>query len=266
MYKLGFIGTGNMGSAIIKGITSGGIYVDLYAYEIDNEKLSALSEYGVKPCESEQELAAICDFILIAVKPQVIDGVLEKIAPEIVERKIIISIAAGISAEHIRSKTIPNAKVVQVMPNTPMMLGVGATAIARTTFVEEADFAFAKSLFECCGIAVEVPLSKMNEIIAINGSSPAFIYLFAKGFVDYARSVGISTDSAMKLFCQSLVGSAKMLTESGMSVDKLIKQVSSPGGTTIAGLSKLYEGDLTETVEECCKACTERAYELSKTN
>lgn len=104
----------------------------------------------------------------------------------------------------------------------------------------------------------------MKEIIAVNGSSPAFIYLFAKGFVDYAKSVDIDPDAALKLFAQSLVGSAKMLTDSGMTVDELIKQVSSPGGTTIAGLDKLYEGKLTDTVDECCKACTARAYELAK--
>lgn len=150
------------------------------------------------------------------------------------------------------------------MPNTPMMLGLGASAISRADGVTDEEFAFAKSVIESCGIAEEVPINKMKEIIAVNGSSPAFIYLFAKGFVDYAKSVDIDPDAALKLFAQSLVGSAKMLTDSGMTVDELIKQVSSPGGTTIAGLDKLYEGKLTDTVDECCKACTARAYELAK--
>lgn len=144
------------------------------------------------------------------------------------------------------------------------MLGLGASAISRADGVTDEEFAFAKSVIESCGIAEEVPINKMKEIIAVNGSSPAFIYLFAKGFVDYAKSVDIDPDAALKLFAQSLVGSAKMLTDSGMTVDELIKQVSSPGGTTIAGLDKLYEGKLTDTVDECCKACTARAYELAK--
>ena len=103
-----------------------------------------------------------------------------------------------------------------------------------------------------------------GEIIAVNGSSPAFIYLFAKGFIDYAYSVGIDSKAAMELFAQSLIGSAKMMTDSGYSIDELIKMVSSPGGTTLAGLDRLYEGKLTDTVKNCCESCTKRAYELSK--
>ena len=104
----------------------------------------------------------------------------------------------------------------------------------------------------------------MKEIICINGSSPAFIYLFAKGFVDYAAANGIDAGAALRLFAATLKGSAEMLTSSGMTADQLIKQVSSPGGTTIAGLDKLYEGKLTDDVSAACEACTRRAYELSQ--
>ena len=246
MTELGFLGAGNMGSAIMRGICSSDMQISVSAYDKDTAKLEALSAFGVKPCKSECELVKKCDYILLAVKPQVLGGVLDTVAGEVTHDKVIISICAGISEDFIRSHTIPNAKVVLVMPNTPMMLGLGASAISS------------------CGIAEEVPINKMKEIIAVNGSSPAFIYLFAKGFVDYAKSVDIDPDAALKLFAQSLVGSAKMLTDSGMTVDELIKQVSSPGGTTIAGLDKLYEGKLTDTVDECCKACTARAYELAK--
>lgn len=264
MDRLGFIGTGNMGSAIIKGVVNSNLQVEIYAYDTDQGKIRELKKYGVIPCENENELVQSCDYILLAVKPQIISGVLEKIAPDIDDSKTIISIAAGISSDYIREKTYPAAKVIQVMPNTPMMLGEGASAIARTNGVYDSLFNFARSVIESCGIAVEVPVSKMNEIIAINGSSPAFIYLFAKGFVEYAKSVGISADGALKLFSQSLIGSAKMLTESNMTVDELIEQVSSPGGTTIAGLEQLNNGGLIDIVDKCCKACTNRAYELAK--
>lgn len=262
MTRLGFLGAGNMGSAIIKGIGNADI-AEIYAYDKDDAKLSALSESGIIPCKSENELAQTCEYVLLAVKPQVLPAILDTIAEDITEDKVIISICAGISEDFIRSKTIPNAKVILVMPNTPMMLGVGASAISKTDNVSEAEFAFGKSVIESCGIAQEIPIDKMKEIIAINGSSPAFIYLFAKGFIDYAKSVGIDADAALRLFAQSLIGSAKMLTDSNMTVDELIKQVSSPGGTTIAGLDKLYSGKLTEVVEDCCKACTNRAYELA---
>ena len=104
----------------------------------------------------------------------------------------------------------------------------------------------------------------MKEIIAVNGSSPAFIYLYAKAFIDYAKSEGIDGDTALRLFAKSLEGSAEMLTSSGKSVDELIKMVSSPGGTTLAGLSALYEGGLEAMTKDCCERCTKRAYELSK--
>ncbi|MBR4305241.1 MAG: pyrroline-5-carboxylate reductase [Ruminiclostridium sp.] len=263
MITLGFLGAGNMGGAIIRGLSAKESRISIFAYEKDAEKLSALSQYGVTACKDEKELVKSSDYILLAVKPQILPEVLETVKDEITPEKVIISICAGISEAFIRNRTAENAKVVLVMPNTPMMLGLGASAISRADNVTDSEFEVAKSVIASCGIAVEVPIDKMKEIIAVNGSSPAFIYLYAKGFIDYARSVGISDEAAMALFAQSLVGSAKMLTDSGMTVDELIKQVSSPGGTTIAGLEKLYEGELTKTVDNCCKACTKRAYELA---
>ncbi len=120
------------------------------------------------------------------------------------------------------------------------------------------------SVFAACGKAAVVPADKMKEIIAINGSSPAFIYLYAKGFIDYAASVGIDAQTAAVRFRQSLIGSAKMITDSGYTLDELIKMVSSPGGTTLAGLDALYEGKLTDVAKDACQRCTKRAYELSK--
>ena len=259
--KLGVLGAGNMGAAIMNGIKKSGMDIEVYAYDKDNEKLSAVPAIA---CGSENELVKTCKYVLLAVKPQVLGDVLDTIKDSVSAETVFISICAGISEEFIRSRTTADAKVVLVMPNTPMMLGLGASAISTDDKTSEEEFAFAKSVIESCGIAEVVPIDKMKEIICINGSSPAFIYLFAKGFIDYAAANGIDADAAMKLFAGTLVGSAKMLTDSGMTVDQLIKQVSSPGGTTIAGLEKLYEGQLTEDVMSACEACTKRAYELSK--
>lgn len=263
MVNLGFLGTGNMGSAIIRGISESKLEVKLFAYDKDEEKLNALEKYGVTPCKNERELAESCGYILLAVKPQVLGEVLDTVKTAVNENHVFISICAGISSEFIKSHTDPKVKTAIVMPNTPAMLGLGASAIARDDIISDEEFEFAKSVIGSCGIVREIPMDKMKEIICINGSSPAFIYLFAKGFVDYAREAGINDKAALELFAQSLIGSAKMLTDSGMTVEQLIKQVSSPGGTTIAGLDKLYEGNLEETVRSACKACTERAYELA---
>ena len=142
---------------------------------------------------------------------------------------MIVSIAAGITAEYIKRKTIPEAKVVLVMPNTPLLLGEGATAIAKAEPVTGEEFDFVRNIFSSCGETAVISADKIKEIISINGSSPAFIYLFAKGFIDYAKSAGIDEASAKKLFAKSLIGSAKMMTDSGYSIDELIKMVSSPG-------------------------------------
>ena len=261
MAKLGFLGAGNMGSAIMKGIASSGLDAEVYAYDKDAEKLAAVP---AKPCKSETELVSVCKYVLLAVKPQVLGSILDTIKPAVTADTVFISICAGISEQFIRSRTVPDAKVVLVMPNTPMMLGMGASAVSTDERTSAEEFAFAKSVIESCGIAEVVPIDTMKEIICINGSSPAFIYLFAKGFVDYAEANGIDSGAALRLFAATLKGSAEMLTGSGMSVDELIKQVSSPGGTTIAGLEKLYEGRLTDDVNAACEACTRRAYELSQ--
>lgn len=277
MINLGFIGAGNMGFAIIKGIVGSGKLdgeevkvhafsrsISLFAYEPDSEKTERLKQLGVTLCSSENELAEKCGYILLAVKPQVLGDILDKMKPSIKEDHVFISICAGISSEFIKEHTDAAVKTAIVMPNTPAMLGFGASAIARDNAISDEEFEFAKAVIASCGIVKEIPMDKMKEIICINGSSPAFIYLFAKGFVDYAKEVGIDEQAALELFAQSLVGSAKMLTESGMTIDQLIKQVSSPGGTTLAGLDKLYGGKLEETVNNACKACTNRAYELAK--
>lgn len=264
--SIGFIGAGNMGSAIMKGIKGCNIgkNVDLYAFDPDSAKVGALSDIGVKSCSSESELAKKCRYVFLAVKPQIIESVLEAAAPGVSSDSVIISIAAGISDEFIASKTIPDAKVILVMPNTPLLLGEGVSALSRNENVSDEEFSVVLDIFKACGKAAVISRDKMKEIIAINGSSPAFIYLFAKGFIDYAESVGIDSAAASELFSQSLIGSAKMITDSGYTLDELIRMVSSPGGTTLAGLDRLYEGNLTDTVKKCCESCTKRAYELSK--
>lgn len=266
MYTIGFLGAGNMGSAIMKGIAGSALQQEtkLYAYNPSPEKVEALAPYGVTRCYSEAALAEKSQFLFLAIKPQKFEEVLPKIADAIKADTVLVSIAAGIRADFIRKMTRPDAKVVLAMPNTPLLLGAGATALARDDSVTEMEFAVVRQIFESCGITAEIAPAQMKEIIAINGSSPAFIYLFAKGFLDYAEKAGLPAESAKALFVQSLIGSAQMIGDSGYSIDELIRQVSSPGGTTLAGLDRLYAGKLTEVVEDACTHCTKRAYELAK--
>lgn len=266
MTEIGFIGAGNMGYAIMKGISASSLSdnIRLFAYDSDKAKLDRLGALGVQSCESEADVFSKCGYVFLAVKPQQLEGVLEKAAGSVTRDSVIISICAGITDEYIASKTVDGAKVVLAMPNTPLLLGEGATALARSESVSDREFELVCSIFSSCGEYAVIPKDKMKEIIAINGSSPAFIYLYAQAFIDYAKSEGIDEAAAKNLFARSLIGAAKMMTDSGRSIEELIEMVSSKGGTTIAGLEKLREGGLSETVKQCCEACTKRAYELSK--
>ncbi len=264
--KIGFLGAGNMGSAMLQGIAGSalcqnGTVTELFAYDTNPEKHAALQAIGVTICTDAQALADAADMLVLAVKPQVLGAVLDSIS--IRAEQIVVSICAGITADFIRSHTIPDARIILVMPNTPLMLGEGASALARCKGITDDEFALVMQMFSACGIAEEIPENKMKEIIAINGSSPAFLYYYAKGFLDYATSEGIASDTALRLFAQSMIGAAKMLTDSGYSVEKLIQMVSSPGGTTLAGLDRLCEGELIDTVYRCCNSCTNRAYALA---
>ena len=264
--KLGFLGAGNMGTAMMRGISASelcknGTVSQIFSYDTDSAKLAALAAIGVQACDSAQALCDTADFLVLAVKPQVLAGALDSI--KLRKEQVIISICAGISAEFIRSHTIPDARIILVMPNTPLMLGLGATALAKCAGITDAEFTLAKKMFATCGIAEEVPEDKMREVIAVNSSSPAFLYLFAKGFLDYAQSENMDEGAAKRLFAQAMIGSAKMITDSGYTIDELIKMVSSPGGTTLAGLAQLNERGLTDAVQACCEACTNRAYELA---
>ena len=266
MTNIAFIGAGNIGYAIMKGINGSAMSknVELYAFDVFAPALERAAEMGVKACGSIAEAASSGKYVFLAVKPQQLDEVLNELKAAVTSDTVIISICAGITDEYIQSKTIENAKVIMVMPNTPLLLGEGATALSRSENVSDEEFGLVCDIFASCGIVSVIPKDKMKEIIAINGSSPAFIYLYAKAFIDYAESVGIAADAATELFAKSLIGSAKMITDSGKTIDELITMVSSKGGTTIAGLEKLREGGLEGTVRKCCEACTNRAYELSK--
>ncbi|MCL1823882.1 MAG: pyrroline-5-carboxylate reductase [Oscillospiraceae bacterium] len=264
MTTLGFIGAGNMGTAILKGFSSSEAAkeVSISVYDISIGKRKTLKQSGFSVYNDEIEIAKQCKYIILACKPQQLPELLEKIKSCISSETVLISLCAGISVEIIRKYTGENTKVILVMPNMPILLGEGASAVACDEKVSNEEFMFVRSIIESCGIAETIPLDKMNEIICINASSPAFIYLFAKGFADYAEEHGINGKAALDLFSQTLIGAGKMLMSSDKSIDELIAQVASKGGTTFAGLEAFHSGGLENIVKNACEACTKRAYEL----
>lgn len=266
MKKIGFIGAGNMATAIIKGVMAqnDGKADFINAFDTDNNKSALMSEMGVSVCKSGCEVVENSDITVLAVKPQNYLEVLEKIKPAVNESKTFVSIAAGISIGYVQSALGCKCPVVRVMPNTPLLLKKGATALCPSDNISDEDKQVVYNMFAGSGVCEYISEEHMNEIIAVNGSSPAYIYLFAKAMADYAQKQGIDYDKAMNLVCATLEGSAAMLRESGDSADVLIQKVSSKGGTTIAALDKLKEHGFYEAVQDAMDACTKRAEELGK--
>lgn len=262
--KIGFIGAGNMATAIIGGLTRSGFEKkDIFVYDVFEEKLKVFAEEGLSISGSASELTKEADIIVLAVKPQQYGEVIEEIAPSADLSKTFVSIAAGITVEYVRRKLSIEAPVVRVMPNTPLLLGKGATALSPSDNVSDDVFEVVRGMFECSGVVEILPESLMDAVISVNGSSPAYIYLFAKAVCESAAKQGIDKDVAMKLFAAVLEGSAEMLRSSGDDPDTLIAKVSSKGGTTIAALERLYAHGFEEAIDDAMKACTNRAAELA---
>lgn len=265
MKNIGFIGAGNMASAIIGGILSSNLYPseNINIFDVVQDKTDSLAALGLKGRKSIKDLAESSDIIFLSVKPQNFDAVLTELKESFSFEKIIVSIAAGISTQKIKSYFSDEAKVIRTMPNTPLMKGFGATAISHVAPVTDAEFDEVCRIFSAVGTVSVIPEIKMNEVVSVNGSSPAYIYLFAKAMIDSAIKQGIDGQTASELVIQSVLGSAYMLRDSGLSPDELIKMVSSPGGTTLEALKAFEACDFAAIVDKAMLACTERAKELS---
>ena len=262
---LGFIGVGNMAGAIISGVLAKGIYSenDISIYDKDASKYD---RFNINPSESIADLCVASDLIFLCVKPQIYSSVLDEIrttvSKEILKNKTFISIAAGISTSFICRKLDIDAAVIRIMPNTPLLIGEGASAVCSNRFVNEADFKIVTEIFSSLGVCKILTEDMMNRVISVNGSSPAYVYLFAKAMCDAAKAQGI-TEDMLPLVVQSIIGSAKMMQQSSLTPDELIKMVTSPNGTTLAALQSFESDDFCGTVMRAMQKCTDRAEEIA---
>lgn len=264
--KVGFIGVGNMATAILNGMLESS-YIDaqnVYLFDLDTSKCDVFTQKGAVLCDDIKQLTTQSDIVVLAVKPQNYPQVLSDISELDCKDKVFVSIAAGISIGYIREMLKQNVKAVRVMPNTPLLLSKGASALCPSENLSDDEFEPVKTMFSLSGVVEIIEEAHMNEIISVNGSSPAYIYLFTKAIVDYAQSCGIDRDKALNLICATLEGSAEMMRSSGDDLDTLIRKVSSPGGTTLAALNSFEENNFTEIMNKAMSACTNRAEELGK--
>ena len=264
--KLGFIGTGKMAGAIIGGIIGAGLVSPqgIGVYDVNPCQQESFTRQGCRAFEDIPSLVSGCGTVFLCVKPQSFPEIMPLVKEGMRPDTLLVSIAAGITAQSIKRSVGFDCKIVLAMPNTPLMLGQGAVALARIEPTTVDEFEQVKSLFVSVGAAQEIDSALMCEVIPVNGSSPAFIYLFAKILIDKAVQTGMDESAAKNLMIQTLIGSAYMLRDTGFTPDELIDMVCSPGGTTIAALDELHRQDFTGALSAAFDTCVGRAKELSE--
>lgn len=265
MQKISFIGIGNMASAIINGMLREQMLQpgEIGGYDISEEIRAQFAGRGHVAFAGVEQLVRSSEVILLSVKPQVLPKILAQIKGVIAPQQLVVSIVAGVTGKAIQQALGFPCKVVQAMPNTALMVGKGATALSRIPPVTDEEFAQVHRIFSAAGIAEEIDADILSASIPVHASSPAFLYLFAKTIVDRAALHGIDRDAANRLFCQTLIGCANMMLESGKSHQELIDMVCSPGGTTLAALDAMQSAGFTESVQAGFDACIRRAQELA---
>jgi pyrroline-5-carboxylate reductase len=259
---IGLIGGGNMAEAIIKGMTSQGTK-DIFVSEPAEEKRRRLEKtYGIRTTDSNMEVVSACDIIILAIKPQNMEDVLCGIADGVTEDKTVVSIAAGITLSYLESK-LRTKKLVRVMPNTPAIVQEGMSVMSLCDCFYGREVDIVKSILMSVGRVLLMPERYMDAVTALSGSGPGFIALFVEALTESGVAMGIGKADALALAVQTLLGTAKLL-DTGMSPEKLREMVTSPGGTTAAGLKVFEENNLMSIVSEALGAARRRAEELGR--
>ena len=265
--NIGFIGTGNMGSAMIKGIVKAGITpaTNIYMSDINVDKLNQLKEEtGANILLNNNELIEKSDVIILAVKPNHLKTLLEGCKSSFNKNKILISIAVGIPLKFYKEIIGLDKKVVRAMPNTPALVGEGMTLITYDSSITDEDAKVVTRILECSGKVDFLDEKLMSEVTALTSSSPAYVFMFIEAMADAAVLSGIPRANAYKYAAQAVLGSAKMVLETGKHPGELKDQVCSPAGTTIEAVASLEKNGFRSAVIEAMNECTKKAREIGK--
>ncbi len=263
--KIGFIGAGNMGQAIMKGLLKAGLYSEknIVIYDVEPLMIQLKRELGVGTAISEADLVSQVDLTIIAVKPNMMKTVLSAIKTEVDETKVILSIAAGVTLATIGEELPAATKIMRVMPNTPALVGEGMSSLSINQYVTEEEQALAVTILNSLGKVELVQEYLIDAVVGVSGSAPAYVYLFIEALADGAVLAGLPRAQAYQFAAQTVLGSAKMVLESGKHPAELKDMVCSPGGTTIEAVHALETGQFRATVMNAVKAAAERNRELS---
>lgn len=262
---IGFLGGGNMAEALIRGLVNGGtVPADhVMASGPRRERLDSLRKaYGIGVTTDNLELVAQSKLVVLSVKPQIIDRVLLQVGKHLDASTLVVSVAAGVTTEAIEERLPRSTRVVRAMPNTPALVGAGATAVSPGTHATDDDVARAKVIFDAVGITVVLEESQLDAVTGLSGSGPAYIFLILEALADAGVKVGLSRRNAQLLAAQTVMGSAKLLLDTDEHPGKLKDMVTSPGGTAIAGLHTLEQGGLRTTLINAVESATNRSREL----
>ncbi|MGO9811122.1 MAG: pyrroline-5-carboxylate reductase [Isosphaeraceae bacterium] len=264
--RWGFIGSGKMATALIRGMLRSGVAgaAAIAASDpLESARAGLAADTGIRVYEANLPVVERSEVLVLAVKPQTMPQVLAQLRPLVGPRHLVVSIAAGISIAALLEGLGPERRIVRVMPNTPALLGEGASAYALGPGVPAADEAVVKAFLGSVGRAVRVPETMLDAVTGLSGSGPAFVYLMIEALSDGGVRVGLPRDIATMLAAQTVLGGARMVLETGLHPGVLKDQVTSPGGTTIAGLHALERGGVRGALIDAVEAATRRSAELA---
>ncbi len=257
-----------MGTAIAEGAVNAGLYKpeELLLSSRKEDKRKAFTQKGFGVTGEFTEVYEKSEIVVISVKPQNFSEVLSRLSElDVPETPLVVSIAAGVPFSVMEKALGEGLPIVRVMPNTPMKIGKGAAQLVKNRSATDAQLEAVRNIFDTMGVTTVFGEERMiNEAIPYAGSAPAYVYAFADAMVQSAKAHGIDEKEALGMFCQTMIGSAELLLKSGKTPDELIKEVCSPGGTTIEGMKVLEERGFYGIISEMCDKCISRAYALGK--
>lgn len=260
MGTIGVIGAGSMGQALIAGWAGTGH--NIVAIVRDQAKYHHLEgEYGITVTEDRTQLSD-CAVVVLAIKPQVIREILPEFASVISAEAVVISVAAGITTEFIENSLSSTDQIIRAMPNTPSIIGRGVTGISGSPTCTQESLNIARELMSAVGVVMDIPETAQNELAAVSGSGPAYLFYLAEYLMQGARELGLDPDVAQLLVIETLAGSAELLRQSGKSPHVLREQVTSPAGMTAAAMAVLDAREVGPAIIDALARGTERAREL----
>lgn len=269
--RLAILGVGMMGGALARGLVRADAMPANHIFLFDPHRARVehiAAEIGTNPtstvAESASDAVAEADIVLIAVKPWVVPSVLTEVTPALTEKHLIVSIAAGVRLATMEALVSGNIPVIRVMPNTPALVGEGVAALARGSHATDPHFALAMELFSVVGKTAEVEERMMDAVTGLSGSGPAYVYLLIEALMDGGVKAGLTRDTARLLAAQTVYGAAKMVLDSDDHPAELRDNVTTPGGTTIAGLTVLERAGIRVALMDAIEAAAQRSRELSE--